>query len=420
MITINKMSAGASIVLLGIFLTSCNASNNNKKKKKIVKKIRDVVTTTMKADKSPGMAVALIYKNKRVFSEGFGVTNIQTQQSVTADTSFWLGSVSKTAIAISLMHAQERGLLSLDDSVNQILKRQNDVSLSTPFAEPILLKHLANHTSSIIDSDAYECSYFVGDVNGQHYNMQNKFDDDSPCDDAAPVSLKGFLNTYLSDEGTYYSTQENFSTAKPGTEFEYSNIGAALAGYTVGVATGTSLADYAKTHIFDALKMKNTSWRLNDLDVNNIATPYTWDEDDKKLNALPLYSLSTWPDGGLRSSANDLATYLLMMLNKGEINNTRILSEDSVARMIPSNPKTQKVLTAGVFWLKLMIKNDRVLTGHGGSDPGAYTYIYYDPKQQTGIVMVANGDDGIDKDFSKRQYDTINTLLDHAKSLGRL
>jgi len=404
---------------LALFITACNddSKTSSDSREKVIKEIRTSIMSTMQADKTPGMAVALINKNKKVFSEGFGVSNIESQQAVTADTSFWLGSVSKTAIAVSIMHAQEQGLLSLNDNVSELLSNQSDVTLNTPFAEPILLKHLMNHTSSIIDSDAYNCAYYVGEEDGEHANLSNQLLGNNLCDETVPVSLAGFLNAYLSEEGSYYSAGDNFQSAKPGTSFEYSNIGAALAGYTLEVATGVSLADYAKTNIFNPLKMDNTSWRLDDLDQNNIASRYSWDEDDQVMVELPLYSLSTWPDGGLRSSVNDLATYLSMVSNGGKTGNTRILLSESIDSMIPVDP-TNSDQTYGAFWTKVKMPNGRILIGHDGSDPGAYTYIFYDPAKSVGIVLVANGDDEIDEDgwFTRHQV-LINTLLDHAQSL---
>lgn len=415
------------IVFSSIFLlTACqNGSDSTSvSRETTLKNIRESVTTTMKADLSPGMAIALVNKDRIVFSEGFGVTNIDTQQSVTADTSFWLASISKTAIAVSIMHAKERGLLNLDVDVYNLLENQAGVSLSKPFEEPILLKHLVNHTSSIVDSDDfYMCSFYVGDENGQHYNLLNQYLDTNTCDETLPVTLVGYLKASLSEGQPYYSEQDNFSQEKPGTDFEYSNVGAALAGYTLEVATGLSLAEYAKTHIFNPLQMNNTSWQLSDLDKTNIATPHLWDKDSQLMAPLPLYSLSTWPDGGLRSSANDLAKYLLMVMNKGKIDDTRILSTDSIKDMLPA---TDSDFGIGVFWIKDKTDiNGRIIIGHDGSDPGAYTFMYYDPEKQVGVVLLANGDDGdategrnVDQSEWSERHDTlINKLLEYAENL---
>ncbi|HFC91730.1 MAG TPA: class A beta-lactamase-related serine hydrolase [Leucothrix mucor] len=420
--SINNVLAHSIVFSFILFITACQSSSNTREK--TIKDIRQSVKTTLKNDRAPGMAVALVNKDKIVFSEGFGVTTIGTQQMVSADTSFWLASISKTAIAVSIMHAREKGLLSLDADVYDLLERQTGVSLSKPFKEPILLKHLVSHTSSIIDNeDIYRCSFYVGEENGQHYNLANQLLGTKSCDETLPVTLIGYLTAYLSEGQPYYSEQDNFLQKKPGTDFKYSNIAAALAGYTLEAATGVSLAEYAKTHIFDPLKMSNTSWQLRDLNQDNIAIPHRWDEDTQLMTPLPLYSLSTWPDGGLRSSANDLAKYLLMVMNKGEIDNTRILKIDSVRDMLPETADLAiDEFSIGVFWAKIHLgKNGRTVIGHDGSDPGAYTYMQYDPKKQVGVVLLANGDDdmdGIDKDEWRIRHNTlIDKLLEYAEDL---
>ncbi|MEE9423907.1 MAG: serine hydrolase domain-containing protein [Methylococcales bacterium] len=418
--TLNNVVENIIVFSFTLLIMACQSGSNSTSasRKMIINDIRHSVTTTMKGDLSPGMAIALVNKDNIVFSEGFGITNIDTQQKVTANTSFWLGSVSKTAIAVSIMHAKERGLLNLDTDVYDLLENQAGVFLSKPFEEPILLKHLVSHTSSIVDNDdIYECSYYVGEENGQSYSLANQQLGTNFCDETIPVTLSGYLKAYLSEGQTYYSEQSNFLQKKPGTSFKYSNIGAALAGYTLEVATGLSLAEYAKTNIFNPLQMNNTSWQLSDLVQDNIATPHIWDEDNQLMIPLPLYSLSTWPDGGLRSSANDLAKYLLMVMNKGEIDSTRILSTDSVREMLPAEARDSDI---GVFWAKFKFgKDGRILIGHEGSDPGAYTYIYYDPEKLVGLVLLANGDDEIDENAWTARHDIlINKLLGYAKDLG--
>lgn len=426
-LTFYNIALNLTVFLSFFLITGCQGQSKTASHKKTIKDIRETMTKVMKDDLSPGMSVALINKDKIVYSQGFGVTNIETQQAVTADTSFWLASISKTAIAVSIMHAKERGLIDLDVDVYNLLKNQAGVTLSKPFEEPVLLKYLVNHTSSIIDSDYYDCTAYVGDENGQHYNLYNQFFDTDFCDENVPVTLLGYLKAYLSEGQAYYSETDNFLQKKPGTETKYSNIGAALAGYVLEVETGMSLADYAKTYIFTPLQMDNTSWRLNDLDQTNIAIPHIWDKNTQKMSPLPLYSYSTWPDGGLRSSANDLAKYLLMVMNKGEINNSRILSIESIRDMLPA---TDRDVGIGVFWQKGKIyleekKDGRTLIGHDGVEAGAYTYMQYDPDDQVGIIILANGDDGsqgtreIDRTaWIIRHITLINKLLDYAKELG--
>jgi CubicO group peptidase (beta-lactamase class C family) len=111
-------------------------------------------------------------------------------------------------------------------------------------------------------------------------------------------------------------------------------------------------------------------------------------------------------------------------MNKGEIDNTRILSTDSVRDMLPAETTDLAIggFGIGVFWLKIKLGiKGRAVIGHGGSDPGAYTFMQYDPEKLVGVVLLSNGDDdidGTDKDEWRTRHSTlINKLLEYAEDL---
>ncbi len=429
-----------SLLALIASLTACGGSSGSKIEESIDKSYRDyetdevrsAINELIKTDKELGVSVALIADNRVVFAEGFGLSNIETGESVTADTSFWLGSVSKPVVGVALMQAQEQGLLSLADHVQTLLANDDQVELSLPHTYPLLLAHLVNHTGGISDPASYACAYFVGDEFAERYSLANSLND-LDCDEAVPVDLAGYLNAYLSETGIYYSAEDNFLDVEPGTTFEYSNIGTALAGYLLESQSGRTLADFAQAHIFDTLAMDNTSWKLSALDRANLATPHVW--NGQSMNPLPIYSLATWPAGGLRGSANDMAKFLLAIANGGELpadssigsskpTAVRILEEDSVDTLLTPQVSTVDGYDIGVLWVTLQLPTGRVLVGHDGSGPGAYSYLFFDPENNVGIVMIGNGNgNGIEEystDFNERHYELIDRLLGHAETLGDL
>ncbi len=385
------------------------------------KEIRNEIEQVMDRFHIPGVSVALVANKRVVFSEGFGFTHLDAGKAVTGDTSFWLGSTSKAVAGVALMRAQEQGLLSLDDHVQTLLANDSGMNLSLPHTHPVLLRHLVSHTSTIVDTDNYDCAYFVGEEQGEHYSLANAFIG-GDCNEDTPVDLAGYLNAYLSESGAYYSAADNFLLAEPGASFEYSNIASALAGYTLESVTGTSLADYAMEHIFSPLGMNNTSWKRSDLVLEDIATPHVWDDESAAMVDLPIYDLSTWPDGGLRSSADDLAKLLLAIMQQGELpageqQAVRVLAQGSVATLL--EPLVEGLgLEVGVFWMTTETYTGRKVVGHAGSDPGAYSFMFFDPKEQVGVVLMGNGDDEFDDTFENAHGQLIETLLDAAEVLA--
>jgi CubicO group peptidase (beta-lactamase class C family) len=107
--------------------------------------------------------------------------------------------------------------------------------------------------------------------------------------------------------------------------------------------------------------------------------------------AFPYYSLTTYPDGGLRTSALDLSKYVLEMIHSLN-GNSKILTNKSVETMfkpafttatVPTNMNLQ-TRNKGVFW---NIYNDGYI-GHDGDDPGVTTNILFN--DHMGIVFITN------------------------------
>lgn len=398
-----------SLILVTVLSVACRNNNNDKNNDapevagdlKVTNPLQDsfLIDDTMQSllaeNPVPGMAVAIMSnpENPVIWAKGYGVKNIETSSPVTENTSFWMGSVSKAVMGTAIMIAKEKGFLSLDDDVRELVSTSGGFGFDNPDSRTITLKHLAAHTSGIIDDDnKYSCAYFINNDDGTQTKLVNLFDVGITCPEDGPSTLSGFLAAYLDAGGVYYDAAENFSSTAPGETFEYSNIGAGLAGYTLELVMGQTLAEFAAERIFIPLDMANTSWRYDDLDPADVATPYT--VDDGEVIPLPNYELATWPDGGLRSSASDMARFLSTIMNDGTFGQSglAILQESSVAQML--TPATDEY---GIFWeVDLALEyggEEHTVFGHNGSDPGAFSYIYFDSAQNIGVVIVATGDD---------------------------
>ena len=121
-----------------------------------------------------------------------------------------LGSVSKTVVGLALIKAGQDGLLSLDSPINEILPF--DVINPYHKDEPILVKHLANHTSSVLDSKFYGHSYILnqeypiaGDVHLDFLNFLKSQEE---------LALQDFTFQVLNKQGKWYK-KSNFLKSKP-------------------------------------------------------------------------------------------------------------------------------------------------------------------------------------------------------------
>lgn len=318
-----------------------------------------------------GIGAAIIVDNRLAWSKGYGWADKARQRPFTPDTVMNIGSISKTVTGMAMMRAVQDGKLSLDADINAYLpfKIRNQFY---PNAS-ITLRQLATHTASLTDRWAvYQNTYY--------YNGDE------------PEALADFLRGYFTPGGAHYAI-ENFLNHMPGTHREYSNIGAALAGYIVERAVGEPLNSYTRRHFFEPLLMQNSSWSLSEIGENRHATLYI--AQNELTTPIPLYRSTTYPDGGLRTSVSDLSKLFIALLNGGSYNGTRILDEAMVAEMLrfqytdgnkPANVDLKED-NAGLFW---STKFNVTRIGHGGTDPGLKTEMLASLDKDVGLVLFSN------------------------------
>ena len=340
---------------------------------KTMKSIDSFIEQKMDKSGIAGLGAAIILNNEVVWIKGFGYADKENKIPFTKNTVMCIGSISKTFTGALLMRAVEDELLSLDEDINTYLPFE----LVNPFFpnEKITLRHLATHTSGLADDyDVYDKTYYFGKD--------------------SPESLGDFLKNYFAVGGKHYS-EKNFLNNKPGTYRDYSNIAAGLAGYIIELKAGKKLNKYGKERIFEPLKMDNTGWLLSEINLENHSKQY--EKVGDSLRTIPLYGITTYPDGGVRSSVSDLSRFFIALLNEGEYQDTRILKNETVSEMLrfqftssnkPENINLEKPnKNSGIFW---STKFDVTYMGHGGSDWGVLTSMLSDLKKEVAIILFVN------------------------------
>lgn len=318
-----------------------------------------------------GLAAAILVDKEVVWTQGYGFADKQRAIPFTPDTIMNVGSIAKPFLGVAMMRAVQEGKLSLDEDINTYLPFRV-VNPHYP-REKITLRHLATHTSSITDRhEVYAGTY--------HYGGDS------------PESLERFLTQYFTPEGKHTSP-DNFLKAKPGTQRAYSNIGAGLAGLIVERAFGEPLNVYTRRHIFEPLHMTRSGWFLSEVDLAHHSQLYV--AQNGQSIPIPLYGVTTYPDGGVRTSVAELSKFFIALLNDGVYQGTRILDADHTAEMLrfqfddknhPENfPAAEG--NSGLFW-RTKYNGERI--GHGGNDPGIQTTMLSDRAKEVGVILFVN------------------------------
>lgn len=346
----------------------------------------------------PGLAVCVVKGDRIVWSKAFGFSDLEAQIPMSPTDSIQnIGSISKTITATAVMQLVEQGRISLSEDVNAYL----DFSVRNHrFPDvPITCRHLLTHRSSIKDGPAYGMSYMCGDPT---------------------LSLIDWLRSYLTEGGEHFDPEQNFHTWKPGEQESlppeprnYSNVGFGLLGGIVEKVAGVPFARYCQTHVFEPLAMTRTGWYLADIPAKQHVVPYSylpsdfqvppgmpkaaflprseeqpWPPKPESQHAHCLYSFPNYPDGLIRTSAEQLAHLLIAYLNGGAYNGARILEADTVAQML----QVQNINDAyqGLAWQRIHRGDGGFLWGHGGGDPGINTALYFSPEDRIGVIVFTN------------------------------
>lgn len=292
-----------------------------------------------------GLSLAVVARGKVQWCAGWGWANREKRIPVTPETPFMLGSVSKVVTGIAIMQAAEQGKVDLDAPV----------VWPSPLPHAFTLRHLASHTSGLLDDpESLEASYVAGDPG---------------------VSMEAFLRGHLSQP-------EHFAPEGSGKMESYSNVGIALAAHVLQKATAVPFDVWCQERLFGPLGMHNTHWFLRDFSVpERIAVPY-----DEGGSPLAHYGYPTWPDGQLRSSAQDMGRFLTAILNGGHLEGNQILQAETLSHMLTEQfPEVPKKKGQALFW-----ERNRGLIGHMGGDHGVLTALYFDPESKVGVVVLTN------------------------------
>ena len=280
------------------------------------------------------------------------------------------------------MQLYEKELFNLDEDVNNYLPFE----LRNPNFpdEPITFRMLLSHTSSL-------------NTNARNEYYWMNFSGDPPFN----FFPEPYLKEFLIPGGKYYHEYVWSKEYKPGEKAMYANIGFDLISYLIEILSGESFLTYCQKNIFDPLEMHNTSFNLSTLNIENVAIPYQYYLGKYyQINELsflygdliqdqPYWRVRFYPAGGLYTTINDLANFLIAHMNEGIYKNTRILEKETVDLMHEIQPDNS--INYGLAWMEYPITNKYSAMGHGGDIMGVDTWMLYMPSEEIGIIYFANG-----------------------------
>ena len=279
--------------------------------------IDQVLRQKCDAREIPGVVAMAADGNEVIYQGAFGKRDLSKDDAMTADSVFWIASMTKAITTAAGMQLVEQGRLSLDEPIGRLLPdlaapqvlegfdAKGEPKLR-PAKRPITLRQLMTHTA------------------GFAYDMWN-----------------GDMVTYLEKTGTpAITTCQNAALntplmTDPGTRWEYgTNID--FVGKAVEAVSGKKLDAYLRDHLLAPLGMTDTAFRIGDAQRQRLVAMHSRGEDGS-LAPIP-FELEQNPEfhmggGGLYGTAGDYIKFTQMILNKGRGNGNQLLKAETVALM---------------------------------------------------------------------------------------
>ncbi len=319
-------------------------------------RLNDFVGQVMEEKGVPGVAVGILHQGETITS-GFGVTHVAHPLTVTAETLFQIGSITKTFTGTAVMRLVEAGKLDLDATVRTYLP---DFKVADETAaSQVTIRHLLTHLAG-----------WEGDF----------FDDTGAGDDA--------LVKYVANMAGLQQL------APVGTVFSYNNAGFSLLGHIMEKLTGKSYPAALKELVLDPLGLKNSYFDPGDIMTLPFAVGHHVREGGARV-ALPWpLPLSAYAAGGIVCNVHDLLRYARFQLGDGRVDEaTRLLSPESMAQMQAPQVTVWGDEAWGLTWAIDETGGTRRVS-HGGGTMGQISQLMLVPEHQFAIAIFTNADRG--------------------------
>ena len=247
-----------------------------------------------------GAVTVVVTKDRILHLENTGLADVASQKPMTAETLFWIASMTKPITGTAVLMLQDEGKLNVADPVAKYLPEF--AGLKTPSGKPanLTITQILTHTSGL------------GEAGGPAAKDAKTLADLVPIWLAAPMQYE------------------------PGARWAYTQSGINAAARIVEVVSGLTFDAFLQQRLFDPLGMKNTTFYPTDAQRARLVTAYAKNKDTGLLEAVPPregYGTRSRPpqgNGGLFSTPADYARFCRMLLGGGACDGRRYLSADAM------------------------------------------------------------------------------------------
>lgn len=290
------------------------------------------------------VAIALVHNGN---TEYLGVSNENGVLKATdnADNVFEIGSITKVFNSICLSEM----IASDEASLTETLENQFDYPLQA--GSDITFQQLANHTSGlpVVPTN-------VDEVQG--FNM------DDPYAIYTPDNLKNYLQNQV------------VLNATSGTNYEYSNLGVGILGYTLAQKRNITFEELLQDIIFNPLGMSSSTTLVENVDASKLVEPR---DIDGNIVSHWNFAETTSAAGSIKSSVKDMVKFI-----------QKNFENDAIYNLPQEKTFDQgNNLHVGLGWV-IFEDDGFVIHLHDGGTGGFSSILMLDKNKEIGVLVLSN------------------------------
>lgn len=339
----------SSLLTLVLLVATTSAQVPAPVSQDVVTKINEYMEAVVKIGKFNG-SLLIAQDGKVLVSKGYGMSNFELDVANTPQTKFRIGSITKPFTAIAIMLLQQRGKLSVQDS---ICKYVADCPAGW---QQITLHHLLSHRSGLAKHDK------AGDY------LKTAM---------MPMSVSQLIDRFKNKPADF----------KPGEKFDYNNNGYILLGHVIEKSSGQSYEAFLKDNVFVPLGMANTGYDNHEPIIKNRAAGYLRPDDrvgGSLMNAVYIDQSQSFAAGGLYSTTEDL-----LRLDQALLGDKLLSRKTQEAMFTPAIGEIGPAPNYGYGWFVNRQFNRRAIS-HPGGVPGFTGMMTRFPDDKLVIIFLGN------------------------------
>ncbi len=358
-----RLFAYCLAVICLLLLPAASTAQKGTLSPETIRKIETAVESERKRLNIPGLSVAIAVGNQIVYSNGFGMADLENSIPAKATTVYRTASIAKPMTAVAVMRLAEQGKLDLDAPIQKYCPAFPEKNW------PVTARQLLGHLSGVRHYKA----------RGESAGTEHFF--------SISDSLKIFRDDPLLFE--------------PGTKYSYTTFGYSVLGCAIEGASGMSYEEYMRESVWKPAGMEQT--RVDDhfrlipnrargymkLSANDLAQLPPHLKAQVKagdiLNAQLHDTSMKIPGGGIASTAVDLAKFAIA------VNTDKLVKPATREQMwIVQKTKDGKETGYALGWSIGQTAEGLRLVMHNGNQAGARSELSLLPAKGSVIAIMAN------------------------------